>query len=86
MLTDLHVAPPSLVVAAFPTPTATQLLVPEHDTASNSGCPVSSDPTLQDVPPSDDVAAMPFRLTSPPTATQSVDDGHVTALKPPSPS
>jgi len=86
MLTEVHVAPPSLEVAAFPTPTATQWLVPEHDTASNSGCPVSTDAALHDVPPSDDVAAIPLRLTSPPTATQSVDEEHVTALKAPSPS
>jgi len=59
--------------------------MPEHVTALSSGCPDSTEADVQVLPPSDDVAAIPPKFASPPTATQSSLVAHVTALKAPVP-
>jgi hypothetical protein len=71
--TVVHVAPPSVDVAAAPLPTATQSSELEHVTALSSGSPESAVLCVQLDPPSVVVAATPTRLASPPTATQLVD-------------
>jgi hypothetical protein len=81
----VHVAPPSLEVTAAPSPTATQSLELWHVTALSSGSPEETVLWLQLDPPSEEVAATPTRLLSPPTATQFENVEHVTELKLPSP-
>jgi hypothetical protein len=82
----LHVAPPSLDEMATPIPTATHLLGDEQLTDLSSGRPVGTVLNDHDSPSLLDVATVPDKLESPPTATHNVVIGQLIASNAPIPS
>jgi hypothetical protein len=77
-LTDVQVVPPFVVISPDPEPTATQVVVEAHDTASSDEGLVGVFSSVQVAPPFvvPMATGVPFSVAVDPTAVQSVAEGH----------